>query len=102
MFLVRRVFKAKPGQARRAAAIVRRMGKVYEEAGQRSTTRVYLSGGMVPGPADTVYIDWTEESLRIPFRSDNKIPEEISTLGGELREVVEYHYVEFYELLTDE
>ena len=45
MFLVRRAFKVKPGTARQAADIIAQMGKLYEEAGQRSPTRIYISGG---------------------------------------------------------
>ena len=51
MFLVRRVFKVKQGTSRKAAEIITQMGKVYEEAGQRSRSTVYYSGGSVPGPA---------------------------------------------------
>ena len=88
MFLVRRVFKVKQGTSR------------YEEAGQRSRSTVYYSGGTVPGPANTVYMDWIEDELRSPYREDNKIPEEVSALGSQLREIQEESYIEFYELYS--
>ena len=100
MYLVRRVFRVKPRTARRAAELIAKMGKVYEEAGQRSPCRVYMSGGTVPGPANTVYMDWTEEALHSPYREDNKIPDEISALGAQLREIQEESYIEFYEMLN--
>ena len=57
MYLIRRVFRCKPGTARRAAEQITKIGKAYENAGQRSPIRVYTSGGTVPGPANTVYMD---------------------------------------------
>ena len=101
MYLVRRVFKVKPRTARRAAPIIAELGKCFERAGQRTLTRVYVSGGTVPGPADTVYMDWTEEALRSPYRDGNQLPETVSNLAEELRQFVEDSYIEFYELYTD-
>ena len=98
MYLVRRVWKVKPGTSRRAAQLIAQIGKVYEDAGQRSPTRVYVSGGTVPGPANTVYMDWTEEVLQSPYREDNLIPEELRKIGTELRELQEESYIEFYEM----
>ena len=63
MYLIRRVFRCKPGTARRAAEQITKIGKAYENAGQRSPIRVYTSGGTVPGPANTVYMDWTAPVL---------------------------------------
>lgn len=100
MFLVRRVFKVKPGTARQAGEIIAQMGKIYEKAGQRSPSRVYWSGGTVPGPANTVYMDWTEEALRSPYREGNVIPEELAALGAQLRELQEESYIEFYEMVS--
>ena len=98
MYLLRRVFKVKPGTAREAAPLIARIGKVFEEAGQRSPTRVYMSGGTVPGPADTIYLEWTEEVLRPPFREGNVFPAGLEPLGKQLREYVEESYIEFYEM----
>jgi len=100
MYLVRRVFKVKHRTARRAAEIIAQMGKLYEDAGQRSTCRVYISGSTVPGPADTVYMDWTEENLRSPYREDNKLPDGLTELGSQLREIQEESSIEFYEMVS--
>ena len=59
MYLIRRVWIVKPGATRKAAQLISELGKGYEKAG-RSKTRVYWSGYTVPGPANTVYMDWTE------------------------------------------
>ena len=98
MYLVRRVFKVKPGTARKAMEVIAQMGKLYEEAGQRSPTRVYRTGGSVTGPEDTVYMDWLEEALRPPHREGNKIPEGLADLRPALHEVVLESHIESYEM----
>jgi len=99
MYLVRRVYKVKPRTYRQAAELVSKLGKLYEEAGQRSPTRVYWSGGTVPGPADTVYMDWTEETLDSPYRDGHTLPDGISEVATQLREIQEESHIEFYEML---
>ncbi len=100
MYLIRRVFKVKPGTTRRAAEVITQIGKLYEEEGQRSPVRVYTSGGTVPGPANTIYMDWIDETLRTPYREDNKIPDGISALGAQLSELQEESHIEFYEIFS--
>ena len=100
MYLIRRVFKVKSGTTRRAAEIIAKIGKAYEEAGQRSATRVYFSGSTVPGPANTVYMDWTEETIRSPYRGDNKTVDAVMALYPQLQELQEESYIEFYEMVS--
>ena len=97
MYLIRRVWNVKPGSTRQAAKLVAQIGKAYEEAGQRSPTRVYWSGYTVPGPADRVYMDWIQEKIESPFRDGNAIPG-TSQAGKRLRELVESSHIEFYEI----
>ena len=99
MYLMRRVVKGKPGTSQNAAEIIAKMGKAYEEAGQRSPTRVYISGGALPGPANIVYMDWTEENIKSPYREGNKIPDSVMALYPQLREVQEDSYIEFHEIV---
>ena len=98
MFLARRGFKVKKGTARKAAAVLTKIGQMYEEAGLRTPSRVYISGGSMPGPADTVYMDWVEEVLRSPYRADLKAPEGGDELFAELHQYQEESWIEFYEL----
>lgn len=98
MYLIRRIFSCKPGTARRAAELITKIGKAYENAGQRSQIRVYTSGGTVPGPANTVYMDWTAQVIDPPYREGNVIPEEVRSLGQQMGEFVEDSYIEFYEV----
>ena len=101
MYLIRRVFKVKPGTHRRVAELAAQIGKIYQDAGQRSPTRVYWSGGTVPGPANTVYMDWTDDVIRSPYRSDNVLPDAMRPLAQELRELQEETSIEFYQMLPE-
>ena len=100
MFLVRRVFKVKRGTARQAAQVLTEIGNMYQEAGQRSSSRVYFSGSTTPGPADTVYMEWIEEALRSPYRDDNPAPPAQNELYHRLNEFQEDSWIEFYELYS--
>ena len=103
MYLVRRVWEVKPGTPRRVATLLAKVAATYEEAGQRSDTRVYFNGSTCPGEVNRVYMEWTAERLESPYRASNKIPEAIRKWAGEVREmVVEESRIEFYELLTPE
>jgi hypothetical protein len=99
MYLIRRVFKVKPGTARKAAEVIAKLGKAYEDAGQRSPTRVYISGGTVPGPANHVYMDWIAEKIESPYRPSNKQPPGIGEIFAPLREMQEDSWIEFYQLV---
>ena len=70
MYLIRRVFRCKPGTARRAAEQIMKIGKAYENAGQRSPIRVYTSGGTVPGTCQYgLYgLDGASVSVTLPRR----------------------------------
>ncbi len=100
MFLVRRIFKVKKGTARKAAELITQIGAGYQEAGQRTPSRVYLSGGSVPGPANTVYMEWVEEALRSAYRENNPVPPGNDDLYHQLRELQEETSIEFYELYS--
>jgi len=98
MFLIRRVFKVKPGGTYKAAEAIWKMGKIYEDAGQRSPSRVYWSGGTMPGPANTVYMEWTDKTIQSQRREGNTYPEGLAELYKQLGEVQEESYIEFYEM----
>ena len=100
MFLVRRIFKVKKGKARKAAELITQIGAMYEKAGQRTPSRVYISGGGVPGPADPVYMEWTEEALRSGYREQNPVPPGMDPVYAELRELQEETSIEFYDLYS--
>lgn len=102
MFLVRRVFKVKKGTGRKAAEVITQIGKLYVDVDQRTSSRVYLSGSTVPGPADTVYMDWTAETLESAYRPENVAakPAGEAELFAKLSEYQEETYIEFYEMYS--
>lgn len=102
MYVIRRVWKVKPGTARQAATLVAKMGEVYEKAGQRQSPKVYFNGGTLPGDSNRVYLEWTAEVIDSPYRSGNEIPAEARAFGAKLRDLQEENWIEFYEMLTPE
>ncbi len=99
MYLIRRIYKVKPGATRSAAELAHKLGKLYEDAGQRSPIRVYWSGSTMPGPADTVYMDWVQDKIESPFRPGHQLPD-IRETSQQLRELYEESRVEFYEIYS--
>lgn len=97
MYLIRRVYKVKPGTTRKAAELIHKIGNRYEDARQRSSVKVYWSGYTVPGPANTVYMDWVQDKIESPYREDNVHPD-TGDLGAQLRDLQEESYIEFFEM----
>ena len=102
MYLIRRVWRVKPREARRVATAAAIVGKAYEAAGQRSPTTVYFNGGTLPGERDVVVMEWTEDVIQSPYRAGNEFPGGLSELGALLREAATETWIEFYELMTED
>ena len=103
MFVVRRTHHAKRGQARKLANVLKRIGEMYNESGDRKPSRIYISGGSVPGPIDTVYMEWLEEALMSPYRDDLAKPAQEDALFDELREYEDApSSIDFFELYSGE
>ena len=100
MFLIRRTFKIEQGRAREAAELITQIGHAYESMDQRKPVRVYLSGSTVPGPADTVYMDWTEEALMSSYREGNDAPDWLLDIFGKLEKIQQSTEIEFFEMYT--
>ena len=101
MYVIRRVYKVKPGQTKKAAELIYKIGSRFTEAGQRDQVRVYWSGYTMPGPPNTVYMEWTQEKIESPYRAGNDMPS-MGDLGTQLRDIVEEQFIEFYEMFTPE
>jgi hypothetical protein len=99
-YVIRRVYVVKPGTARKVATVVAQQAKLYEDAGPRSTSRVYFNSGTVPGEKDRVYMEWTAEVLESPYREGNVIPQSVRDAGSSARDLIESSNIEFYELIT--
>ena len=102
MYVVRRWYKTKPGEARRVATLVLKQAQAYHDAGQRSDISVSYNGYTLPGDQDVVCLEWTDRSLETPPRSGHSLPAEALELGAEVRKLIESQRIEFLELLTPE
>ena len=102
MYLIRRIYKTKPGQARKVASLVYKQVKIYHDASHRGEFRVAFNGYTLPGDQDTVYLEWTDDSIQSPMREGNDIPREALEVGGQVRELIESQRIEFAELLTQD
>jgi hypothetical protein len=101
VFLVRRIYSVHPGQARKAATLIDKIGKAYEEAGTRGPSRVYFNSGTTPGDKNTVVMEWTDPSLESAYRED-RVRVDVGALSSELSECAIESTIEFWELMTDE
>ena len=102
MYLIRRIYAVKDGDARRAATLIDQIGKAYEKAGTRAASRVYFNSGTTPGERNTVVMEWTDETLRTPYRDDRTLVEGVKDLAAQLRDLAIDSEIEFWELMTDE
>ena len=64
---------------------------------------MYISGGSVPGPIDTAYVEWLEEALKSPYRKELVKPPQEDELFEELKQYEDApSEIEFYELYSGE
>ena len=92
MYVIRRTYKVKLGQARNAALLLRQVADIYSQAGQRSQSLIYYNGGSLPCPnqeLNRVYMQWSTEIIDSPYREGNKFPDTGNS------------YKEFRDLLDD-
>ena len=100
MYLLRRIFKCKPGEARRVASLVQKQAQAFEEAGQRSECRVYFNGATTPAEQDVVVLEWTDETLMSTMRAGLRLPQAVMEIGGQVRDLTESNRIEIMELMT--
>ena len=100
MYLLRRIFRCKPGEARRVASLVQKQAQAFEEAGQRNECRVYFNGATTPSEPDTVVLEWTDEALRSTMRPGNELPAVVREIGAQVSQLTEGNRLEIMELMT--
>ncbi len=100
MYLLRRIYKTKPGQARKVASLVSKQAQLYHDAGHRGEFRVSFNGATMPGEQDIVVLEWTDEAIMSPMREGNDLPQDALAVGGQVRELIESQRIEFQELMT--
>ena len=104
MYIIRRTYKAKIGEARNAALLLRRIADIYTEAGQRTKCSVYYNGGTLPCPNDElnrIYMQWSTEIIDSPYRDGNEYPD-MGNVYNELKELLDdsdgpTSWMEFWE-----
>ncbi len=102
MYLIRRIYKTKPGQARKVASLVHKQATIYRDAGHRPEFRISFNGYTLPGENDTVFLEWVADKIESPMRDGNNIPPEAMTVGAQVRELIESQRIEFMEYLSDD
>jgi hypothetical protein len=100
MYLLRRIWKCKPGEARRVASLVQRQAQLYHDTGHRSEFRVYFNGYTTPSEPDMVVLEWTDEALMSPMRAGHQLPQAALAVGAQVREFTESNRIEIMELMT--
>ena len=99
MYVITRVYETKPGHARLAATLIAKIGKLYEDSGQRSGVQVSFNGGTLPGETNRVYMRWEAEQIDSPYRGGNTLPN-TREFGQKLREITVRNWIQFEEKLT--
>ena len=100
MYLVRRTYKTKPGEARRVATLVQKQVQIYHDAGHREDFRVAYNHGTCPGDRDIVVLEWETAAFQSPSRDGNNIPPAAMEAGAAYRPYIEETHIEFWELMT--
>lgn len=100
MYLIRRIYKTKPGEARKAAELIKKQGEIYRDAGQRSEVTVSYNGATMPGEQNVVVLQWTADVIDSPSRPNNPLPAEALEVGAQVRPLIESQRIEFMELLA--
>ena len=99
MYKLRRVYKTRPGEAANVAKLVYQQAKIFRDAGQRSDFTVSFNGGTLPGEINIVILEWTDDKILSPHRTENHIPEEAREAGKKYRPLLETQHIEFYEMV---
>ncbi len=100
MYLVRRTFKTKPGEARRVATLVSKQVQIYHDEGHREDFRVAYNAGTCPGEQNIVVLEWETASFQSPYRDGNELPPAAMEAGARFQPYIEGTFIEVMELLT--
>ena len=99
MYVIRRVYKTKPGKVWEVAKLLTDICKAYEEVG-RNKAQIYIEGDGVPGTSNTVYAQWTQDVIEPTWPS--KVPKSVWTNVEKRSELLAepQSKIEFYDLVT--
>ena len=99
MYLIRRVARTQPGKAWEVAGLLTKICNAYEAQG-RSKAQIFIGGQGLPGEADVVYAEWTQERIE-PNRRPN-VPKSVFEDNPKMQALLTSYDIEFYELATPE
>lgn len=99
MYVIRRVAKTQPGKAWEVAALLTKICAAYEAEG-RNKAQIYIGGQGLPGEANVVYAEWTQERIE-PNRLPN-VPKSVFEDNPKMQALLTSFDIEFYELATPE
>ena len=99
MYVLRRIARTQPGKAWQVASYLTKICEAYEANG-RSKAQVHIGGVGLPGTPQTVYAEWTQETIEPNVLS--KVPESVFTDNAKMQELLTGYEIEFLELVTPE
>jgi hypothetical protein len=99
MYLIRRIAKTQPGKAWEAAGLLSKICQAYEAQG-RNQAQIFIGGQGLPGEANVVYAEWTQERIE-PNRRPN-IPKSVLEDNAKLQALLTSYDIEFFEIATPE
>ncbi|MFQ6030834.1 MAG: hypothetical protein ACE5Q6_25485 [Dehalococcoidia bacterium] len=97
--MIRRVAKTQPGKAWEVAGYLRKICDAYEQAG-RNPAQIYIGGQGLPGTANTVYAEWTQDTIEPNWPTN--IPASVRPDNAQMQQLLTEYPIEFYELVTPE
>ena len=99
MYLIRRVAKTQPGKAWEVAGLLTKICQAYEAAG-RNKAQIFIGGQGLPGEANVVYAEWTQDRIE-PNRLPS-VPKSVLEDNPKLQALLTSFDIEFYEIATPE
>ncbi len=99
MYLIRRIARTQPGKAWEVAGLLSKICAAYEANG-RNKAQIFIGGQGLPGEANVVYAEWTQERIE-PNRLPN-VPKSVFEDNPKLQALLTSFELEFFEVATPE
>ena len=102
MYELRRTYVTLPGEERRVATIIQKMGQILVDAGVRNPFHVSFSSGTTPGAKGLVRMTWTSEKIESTYRGGRENPAEYTAMLARRNELTTDTWIEFNELMNED
>ena len=100
MYVIRRIVRTQSGKAWEVAGYLAKICNAYEEETGRNKAQVFIGGQGLPGEANVVYAQWTQE--RIEPIAQGGVPEGVRVNHAKMAPLMTEYSIEFYEVATPE